>query len=172
MWVGFLAAAFLATRQLDTVDWPLYAGAFVVGAAGVALLRRTSHDVAAHADTVRANLATLEGSLRRIVERLAAMNRDRESIFVYDVHGRIDAELEGDLAAFADAREAMIHGLGLREYADVMDRFARGERIIHRAWSASADGYVDEVWSCLAAAEDSLREADGVLASHLERRAG
>jgi hypothetical protein len=133
----------------------------------VVLLRRTASATASDAETVRTNIATLESSSRRLVDRLEAMNRERESIFVYDVHGRIDAELAEDLAAFAEARESMIHGIGLAEYAAVMDQFARSERSINRAWSASADGYVDEVWATLAAAETSMREADRILASHL-----
>ena len=46
---------------------------------------------------------------------------------------QLDAELLDDLADFADAREAMIHGIGLQEYANVMDNFARAERHINRS---------------------------------------
>jgi len=34
---------------------------------------------------------------------------------------------------------------GLQAYADVMSSFAAGERYLNRVWSASADGYIDEV---------------------------
>jgi hypothetical protein len=167
LWLGFLGAAFVATRQLDRVDWTWYAIAGLVGVAGVVLLRRTATAAASHVDTVRENISALESSLRRLVENLAKLNAERSTLFVYDVHGRIDSDLAEDLASFAEAREAMIHGIGLEEYAHVMDEFARSERAIHRAWSASADGYVDEVWDCLERAEQSMREADRVLASHL-----
>ena len=39
----------------------------------------------------------------------------------------------------------MIHVFGMQNYADVMSNFAAGERYINRVWSASTDGYVDEV---------------------------
>ncbi len=167
MWAGFLAAAFVTTRQADVVAWPWYIAAAVVSLAGVWLLRRTAGAESARAETVRANIATLEESLRRLVERLSALNRGREEIGVYSVHGRIDAELVPDLAAFAEARMAMVHAIGLQEYANVMDHFARGERAVNRAWSASADGYVDEVWTYLGIAEEALAEGDRVLAGHL-----
>jgi len=169
LWIGFLLAAFVTTRQLDAVNWGFYVPAALIGLVGVVLLRRTATQAAAHADVVRANLSTLEASLRRLVERLQALNREREKIFVYDVHGRIDRDLAGDLAAFAEARESMIHGIGLQEYASVMDHFARGERAVNRSWSASADGYVDEVWTYLELAEASMREADRILSGHLSR---
>ena len=170
MWLGFLAAAFITTRQLDVVSWGLYVPAALVGAVGVILLRRTASVDAAHSETVRSNIATLEGCLSRLVERLSAMNARRKEIFVYDVHKRLDTELLDDLAEFADAREAMIHGIGLQEYANVMDNFARAERHINRAWSASADGYVDEVWACMQQAETFMREADQLLKRHLQTR--
>jgi len=41
-----------------------------------------------------------------------------------------------------------MHGLFFTlapSYADVMSHYAGGERYLNRVWSASADGYVDEV---------------------------
>lgn len=172
MWLGFLAAAFIATRQADTVDWTFYVPAALVGAAGVILLRRTAAGDAAHVETVRSNIATLEGCLSRLTRKLSELNGSKEKIFVYDVHKRIDGELLTDLVDFADAREAMIHGIGLQEYANVMDNFARGERYINRAWSASADGYVDETWACMHQAETFMQEADQVLRRHLQSKPG
>jgi hypothetical protein len=171
LWLGFLAAAFVSTRQADVIAWGGYAAAAVVGVAGVVLLRRTAAAVVSHRETIRANIATLESSLARLVKNVSALNAARESTFVYDVHGRIDDELAPDLAAFAEAREAMIHGIGLQEYADVMDHFARGERALNRAWSASADGYVDEVWTYTALGEEALRLAETTLRGHLGRHA-
>jgi hypothetical protein len=169
MWIGFIAAAFVSTRQLDAIAWGWYAATGIVAVAGVVILRRTAGAAASDTETVRANIGVLESSARKIVEGITALNRGRGEINVYDVHGRIDAELAAEFAGFADARESMIHAIGLQEYADVMGNFARAERLVNRAWSASADGYVDEVWSCLAAAEEAMGEADRLLASHLGR---
>ena len=47
--------------------------------------------------------------------------------------------------AFVESREAISHVYGLQAYADVMSHYAGGERFLNRVWSASADGYVDEV---------------------------
>lgn len=170
MWIGFLAAAFITTRQLDAVNWGLYVPAAMVGIAGVVILRRTAGHAASHSETVRENLSALQTSLGRLVTNLGILNRDREKIHVYDVHERIDSELAEDLVSFAEARESMIHGIGLQEYAQVMDHFARAERAVNRAWSASADGYIDEVWTYLGLAEQSMREADGNLRQYLQVR--
>jgi hypothetical protein len=57
----------------------------------------------------------------------------------------IDRLFREDLNNFADARESMIHVFGIQDFAEVMSNFAAGERYINRVWSASVDGYVDEV---------------------------
>jgi hypothetical protein len=67
--------------------------------------------------------------------------------------------LREDLNDFANARESMKHIFGLQNYADVMSAFAAGERYINRVWSASTDGYVDEVRSYLERATQQFREA-------------
>lgn len=170
MWGGFLAAAFVSMMQSDQVPWGPYGATAFVGAVGVVLLRRTATAAASDGHVVSANLQTLERSLALAVQKLSAMNAAGETgIFVYDVHGRIDLELAAPLAEFAEARESIMHGVGLAEYAAVMDPFARGERFVNRAWSASADGYVDEVWASLRTAEAELRRADELLRGYLQR---
>jgi len=116
---------------------------------------------------VDTDLNILESSLQKVLTSMGQMISQKEDIFVYDVHGKIDAELSGERAAFAEARESIIHRVGLHEYAMVMDNFARGERTLNRAWSASADGYVDEVWVCMEKSLGLLQEADRLLRSYI-----
>jgi hypothetical protein len=52
----------------------------------------------------------------------------------------------------------------LQNYADVMSAFAAGERYINRVWSASTDGYVDEVRSYLERATQQFRDAGSLFA--------
>jgi hypothetical protein len=53
----------------------------------------------------------------------------------------------------------MQHIFGLQSYADVMSAFAARERYINRVWSASTDGYVDEVRNYLDRPTRQFREA-------------
>ena len=169
MWVGFLAAAFVAMRQLGTVAWVPFALCAAVGVFGVVLIRRS--DLVGKTDTVKvsADLATLESRLATANEQLGALIARKTEVDVYDVRHVIDDRLAEPLDEFAEARESMIHGLGMEHYAMIMDRFARGERFVHRAWSASADGYVDEVWKSLDTASENLRIADDALRVAMSR---
>lgn len=167
MWGGFLITAFASMRESDRVGWPLYFALAMIGIAGVVILRRTDGAAAREVNTVRKNLGTLESSLAQALAGVRAVHQAKQEIDVYDLPARIDAEIAPSMSDFAEARESMIHGLGLAEYAEVMDHFARGERFLNRAWSASADGYVDEVWKSIQTAEAELEIADRRLREHL-----
>ena len=80
-------------------------------------------------------------------------------IATYEAHFSIDRPFRQDLFAFADARESMQHAFGIQAYADIMSAFAAGERYLNRVWSASADGYVDEVNAYLHKASEQFSEA-------------
>ena len=53
----------------------------------------------------------------------------------------------------------MVHLFGLQTYADIMSKFAAGERYVNRVWSASADGYDHEASTYLEKAAVQFREA-------------
>lgn len=171
MWVGFLAASFFVMQQLKTVNWLAYAITAAVSAFGVILIRSSDSGAATEVAKVDTDLNIMESSLRRVLDNLGQMISNKDEIFVYDVHGKIDADLSTDMFDFAEARESIMHGIGMHEYAMVMDNFARGERSVNRAWSASADGYVDEVWVCLEKGRTYLAEADRLLNSYIGAKA-
>lgn len=169
--IGFFAAAFVSVRQLDkppgakesrkwqSIAWTNYGLAMAVGVVGVALLRVAAARISTSDSKVAADLDTLRTSLDRVIERLQAILAEKQTVDVYDVSGRIDRDFVEDLGRFVDARETIIPVGGLKGFANVMSDFASGERLINRAWCASADGYVDEVWASLAKAEQLMQSA-------------
>ncbi len=76
---------------------------------------------------------------------MADLNARKTSINTYDIRHHLDRSLPEHLNAFAEARETIVHKYGLQNYARIMNHFAAGERYLNRVWSASADGYIDEV---------------------------
>jgi hypothetical protein len=168
--VGFFAAAFVTVREADsagkawqTINWTLYLASFAVGAVGVVLLRISAKAGDTHAHKLDADLAAIESSLSSVIDKVGDMLAHRNETDVYDVHKQIDEKLVDDLGAFVDARESISHIYGLQQYADLMSKFALGERSINRAWCASADGYIDEVWSCMERADVLMKQARSLL---------
>ena len=94
------------------------------------------------------------------MQNLEQMNAGKDELPVYEARFEIDKKFRDDLTNFADARESMIHVFGIQNYADVMSGFAAGERYLNRVWSASTDGYVDEVRQYLGRALDQFHEAN------------
>jgi len=157
--VGFLAAALATVLDEDAIRWLWYVPALMVGAAGVAVIRiddarknKTEHHVASRIETV-------EGSLERIATNIKKLNAEKHSINTYDMRHRIDELFIDDLERFVDARESIAHRYGLAAYGEVMSGFAAGERYLNRVWSASADGYIDEVNAYLDRAQEQFSES-------------
>jgi len=152
--IGFLGGALASVTDEEKVEWGYFAGAVALGVAGVAVVRTSEKQVSTSEGKLVANIETVEGALGSIVENMTRLSEERESIGTYDVRHRIDEVFVADLAKFVDARESIGHLYGLSAYGDVMSSFAAGERYLNRVWSASADGYIDEVNSYI----DKARE--------------
>jgi uncharacterized membrane-anchored protein YhcB (DUF1043 family) len=156
--VGFLVGSLAATSDKEVVYWNYFVVGLLVGVAGVVLvriaLRRHTHG----GGRLTANIQTIEASLSRIVENLTKLDAEKQSIDTYDVRHRIDDQFADDLEMFVDARESIAHRYGLAAYGEVMTTFAAGERYLNRVWSASADGYIDEVNDYLERAKDQFAE--------------
>ena len=142
---GFIAASLAAVVDVETVKWIYYIPSLAFGIAGVVLIKMDNHKHNKTEHHVAARIETVEGSLERIVTNIKQLDSEKESIYTYDVRHRIDELFVDDLETFVDARQSIGHRYGLVAYGDVMNSFAAGERYLNRVWSASADGYIDEV---------------------------
>jgi hypothetical protein len=164
--VGFIAAALAAVVDEDTVTWLWYIPALGLGVAGVATIRVVDARQSKTEHHVTANIEMVQASLARIADNISKLNSDKHSINTYDMRYRIDELFLEDLAMFVDARESIAHRYGLNAYADVLSCFAAGERYLNRVWSASADGYIDEVNAYLDKAHsqfaDTLQELNSL----------
>ncbi len=169
--IGFVFAALVAVLDVTQVNWLLFAAPLAVGFFGVIWHRRRLHAEASHGEVVQGNLSTLQTALGNIVNNLGPMVDKREELPTHQARFDIDRLFREDLNDFANAREAMSHAFGLQAYADVMSAFAAGERYINRVWSASADGYVDEVNTYLQKALNQFKEAHQLFTEQQAKRA-
>lgn len=184
LWLGFLSGALVSVRNTEipdqpwaTISWPSYLLALVVAVAGVVVLRSTKRAARAGSDKHKGDVAEMLAAVNRMKDWLKHWQSDQGKLQVHQVHRAIDEHLLEDLALFAELRDSLIDAFGLNAYASIMTEFALAERTINRTWSASADGYVDEVNSCLARAEAHFERAvqrmtdlmgEGTLASEVK----
>jgi len=166
LWIGFLVGAFVSVRSVEvketpwlTVSWPAYGTALFTAIIGVIILRTTKRPVVVDSRGEAGAIDELAAILSRLHATVQRWNTTLGKIPVYAFHGMIDEELADDLGRFAELREALIPKFGLDFYARIMSEFALAERTINRTWSASADGYVDEVQACLRRASSHLSAA-------------
>ncbi|OHB65156.1 MAG: hypothetical protein A2168_03125 [Planctomycetes bacterium RBG_13_50_24] len=157
--VGFLAGSLAATIDKEEMQWGYFAAALAVGIVGVGLVRLGVRREKRVEGKLALNIQSVETSLSRIVQNMTGLNAQKSSINTYDVRYRIDELFTEDLSAFVEARQSIAHTHGLNAYADVMSSFAAGERYLNRVWSASADGYIDEVSAYLEKAQTQFADS-------------
>ena len=141
---GFLWGSFLTVQQPEGVNTALYLVALAIGVAGVITARTAVRAEARDETRLQTNIAAIETSLAALANDAERLDEQKESINVYDIRHVIDETFPPHLAAFVEARESIAHSYGLKAYAEVMNRFATGERYLNRVWSASTDGYQPE----------------------------
>ena len=133
--------------------------ALLIGVIGLWLYRKAEHGESRDDEKLTGNIGTLSRSLDNILQNLEELHSRKGDLPTYEARFEIDRLFRDDLNNFADARESMIHVFGIQNYADVMSNFAAGERYINRVWSASTDGYIDEVNRYIDRSLEQFREA-------------
>ncbi len=158
--VGFLGGAILSVSdEWVIVSWTRFISAMLIGAGGVLAVRLATIQASRTEGVMEANLQGVVSSLENVVRNFGLLIQEQESLNVYEFRHRIDALFPADLSAFAESREVIAQIHGLQAYADVMSIFAAGERYLNRVWSASADGYIDEVTTYVEKAATQFTEA-------------
>ena len=157
--IGFLGGALAAVVEKEAVEWGYFAGGLALGVAGVVVVRTGHRQESTAEGKLAANIETIEAALGSIVKNMTRLNEEKESINTYDVRHKVDEMFVEDVGRFVDARQSIGHLYGLSAYGDVMSSFAAGERYLNRVWSASADGYIDEVNTYIEKAQEQFAES-------------
>lgn len=161
-------------KEFSFARWPLawLFGLSVVGLlAGAALVRvdRARRVAAERASTTEEGVQVQSpaGAIAAIRAELSSLHTALAE--TTDPHQRqhLVTERAGDIQgthidSFLAARDRLIGRHGLAGFAQIMDRFSAMERQINRAWSAAADGVVEESADCIGQA---LRLVDDVEAA-------
>lgn len=183
LWLGFLSGSLVTVMNTEvkpeapadgspvdpwatwqTINWQWYGVAFAVCLVGVVLIRIHKRQSGGKTEATSASLGEIRQALERLVRNLERLQQDLDRLAPSEITQFIDEELTEDFRTFADGRESMIAEYGLQKFADVMSLFAAGERAVNRAWSAAADGYVDEAETCIERGLAMLRKAQEELA--------
>ncbi|MBW2561967.1 MAG: hypothetical protein JRE40_14100 [Deltaproteobacteria bacterium] len=151
---GFLVAALIAVIDTKTVNWMHFIPALAVGIVGVIMVRVYEHAHRTSEDKITGHLTDIETSIASIANKISSLSAASDSMDTYHLRNEIDELFTADIIKFVDARQAITQVYGLQEYADAMSYFASAERAINRAWSASTDGYKNEVNASLQKANE------------------
>ena len=159
VFIGFVAASLVSVTDVLQVNWVLFSVFLIISIIGIFLIRSSERKETMHEETLSTNMKTIEESLIRIVDDVKLIRSEIDPKKPQDVHQRIDEKLPDHLEAFIESRKTIGHVHGLQAYGHVMNYFAAAERYLNRVWSASADGYIDEITEYMERSEQQFEEA-------------
>ena len=167
LWIGFLGAALTTVSRIEltddpwsTISWRHYAVWMLIGWSGVGVLRIGRASRQSRAGEVGIELESVVAMLGRCSTELdQSLASPIDSLTCENVLEIIDRQLSPIMSEFADNARCIAERLGTGAFSQIMSEFASGERYLNRAWSAAADGYVDEVTRSVRIANDFLRAA-------------
>lgn len=165
LWGGFLSGSLATVLNLEvkpqdngavnewsawaTIPWPWYLASVTVCIIGIVLLRIGKKSAAESSHESTASLAEIRASLVNLINHTEQLRGQMDEMAPSEMTAFIDDVLAPDFYTFAEGRNAITAEMGLQKFADVMTHFSAGERAINRAWSASADGYIEEATTCV-----------------------
>ena len=141
------------------IPWGWYGISAAICLVGTVLIRRSLASPAMVSDDTHKDLDEMRHNLSSLIEHTDQLSNEIPSMAPSKITRFVDDVLADDFRSFAENRESIIPKFGLTIYADIMTNFAAGERYVNRAWSAAADGYVDEAAHCIEHANTLLTGA-------------
>ena len=159
VFVGFVAASLVSVTDVLQVSWAHFIIFLIISVIGIFLIRRSEKKETMHEETLSRNMKAIEESLVRIVNDVKLIRSEIDPNRPQEVRKRIDKKLPDHLETFIESRKTIGHVHGLQAYGHVMNYFATAERYLNRVWSASTDGYIDEVTEYMEKSERQFEEA-------------
>ncbi len=161
--VSFLAGALVAVQDKTQVNWWYFGGCVAVGALGVVLIRLAHRDRHHSDEALAGNFQSVREAIEKIVANMKTLGAEVLTLSPYEVHERIDDLFARDIETFVEARKSIARKYSLQVYSEVMNHFAAAERYLNRVWSASVDGYIDEVRDYTQKASDQFEETRRII---------
>ena len=146
-----------------TVNWIWYFISAAIGISGIAFVRAGKKSAAGQGEKTEASLKQIKAHLADLVNNTEKLNNEIKNFKPRQILNYIENQLQDDMRGFADGRDSITAEHGLQVFAEVMTQFAAGERAINRAWSASADGYIEEAATCVQRGLEMLKTAQKIL---------
>lgn len=165
LWGGFLSGSLATVLNVEkkiawsTIPWGWYLVSVTICIVGIAILRLSRKSTVESSEESTASLSEIRESLIKLLKNTQHMSGQMDEMAPSEMTVFIDDVLAPDCYTFAEGRNAITTEMGLQKFADVMTHFSAGERAVNRAWSAAADGYVDEAKTCVERAVSMFEDA-------------
>lgn len=157
--LGTILATLGGARLPDVAGWLVGIGALVLIAGGVMhrMASRKERESGGDSDVRMAEvMGELASGLQALVEK-------SPSLSLADLVQELDALEQGAMGIVAEAIPQQLAAVGGARFAEIYGEYAAGERLVHRAWSAAADGHREEATRSLVEGNRRIQASLGML---------
>jgi len=152
--------ATLGGARLPVVEWSLVAvGAAVLVAGGVLHRLDARKQREAGASSSGTSAAAEVEMLRAVSAEVERLCEEAPALSLEDLADRLAALEPRTMGPLGESIPHRIAAMGGERFAEVFGDYAAGERLVHRAWSAAADGHRPEALRALEAGARRIRAA-------------
>lgn len=144
-------------------SWPVFAIGFATTVTGLVLWWKDEFARRAASDTDDRDTSNPLILLRNLIPQLQSIADDFSGLNQSELTARIEHVQEHTILPFSEGRQKVISRMGMAAGADLLVTAAYGERMLNRAWSATADGHLDEARDSLDEALSAFRQAQSQL---------
>ncbi len=138
----------------------------VVMIAGIVLKRTTARSRLEVMEEHKGNRQLIDTALSDSIQQVREIEQNLPKSTLDSLHEALEQAISGPITDFIENRQYLIDSFGISGYAHIMTSFAQAERYLNRAWSASADGYMDESATFVQKAVPALQETKDTLEKH------
>jgi hypothetical protein len=147
--------------EMPTTQWYFFGGILCAGA-GLGVWWKEVLSSRANTNNESGDQQNPVAILKETVAAVDAYSPERDANAICQ---RVDELLAEFIVPMMDARQTLLTELGMNSGAEILVIEAAGERLLNRAWSAAADGDLDESIVSIGKARQAFHEAQAIVDS-------
>jgi len=153
--ISVILSSLSALQSVEKVAWIYFIPSLGMGVLGLIIIKLRFKKDKKEAVLNTSNFNNIKVSLTNIINNLDTLKINENNL--NSLNSDLDRLFLEDISKFIEARYLIKYKYGVLSFSNIMSHFAAAERLLNRAWSASVDGYINEVIGSIEASKSEFK---------------